>query len=126
MAENINFPTIIKRLINDTSIGFRPAYAGARADVSLTPPHISPNYTALDATDGTMELQVHPTITSNLNPEQVFESNNGILHSSFSDVPTIIIQYWITARSIILTFMQDQQEEGYNVLYFTLFLTKAA
>ena len=73
-----------------------------------------------------MALQVHLMIASDLTPNQAFESDNGILHASSLDVPVITLQYWITTRSILPTFTQDQQEAGYKVLYFTPFLTKAA
>ena len=73
-----------------------------------------------------MALQVHPTIPIDLTPEQAFEYDNGILHALLSEAPTITIQYWIMTRSIIPTFMQDQREAGYNILYFNPFLTKAA
>ena len=72
-----------------------------------------------------MALQAHPTIPSNLTPEQEFESDTGILHLSSSGSPTITFQYWITTRSIFRTFTQDRLEAGYNVLYFTPFSIKA-
>ena len=89
-------------------------------------PYIFPGSSDLDATTGTIELQVHSTTLSDLTPNQEFESNNSILRSLSPDIPTITLQYWITTRSILLTFMQDQQEAGYSVLYFTPFFTKEA
>ena len=71
-----------------------------------------------------MALQVHPR-TSDLTPEQVFESENGILYSSLSNVTTINLHYWITTRSILPPFTQYWQEVGYNILYFTPFSTEA-
>ena len=71
-----------------------------------------------------MVLQFHPTILSDLTPEQAFESNNGIIHVFSSDVPNITTQFWITTSSILSTFTQDWQGAGYNVLYFTPFSTK--
>ena len=73
-----------------------------------------------------MELCAHPTIPSDLTPEQVFESDTGILHASSSGDPTLTIQYWITTRSILSTFTQDIQEAGYDFLYFNPFSSKAA
>ena len=39
-----------------------------------------------------MALRVHPTIPSDLTPEQAFESDTSILHVSPSDVPTLNFQ----------------------------------
>ena len=73
-----------------------------------------------------MALRTHPMILSNLTPEQVFESDTGILHALLSGNLTLTIQYWITTRSILLTFTQDLQESVYDVLSFTLFSSEAA
>ena len=73
-----------------------------------------------------MALQAHPTILIDLTPDQVFDSDTVILHSSSSDTPTITFQYWITTRSILPTFTHYFQEAGYNVIYFTPFSTEAA
>ena len=72
-----------------------------------------------------MALCTHPTIPSNLTPEQAFESDTGILHEFSLDIPTLTLQYWIATRSILLKFTQDWQEAGYNVLYFTPFLNES-
>ena len=74
----------------------------------------------------TKALHVHPAIPSNLTPNQAFDSNTGILRALLSDVLTLTFKYWITTRSILTTFTQDCQEAGYEVLYLTPFLTKAA
>ena len=73
-----------------------------------------------------MALQACPAIPIDLTPKQVFESGTVILHFLSLDAPTITFQYWITTRSIIPMFVQNCQEAGYNVLYFTPFSTKAA
>ena len=73
-----------------------------------------------------MALRVNPTIPSDLTPEQAFESDTDILHSSLSGDPILTIQCSITSRSILPTFTQDRQEGGYNVLYFTPFYSEAA
>ena len=90
------------------------------------PPHLCPNSPHRDAPTGTMALCTHPTILSNLTPEQAFKSDTGILHASFLDAPTLTLQYWITTGSILPKFTQDIQEAGYDVLYFTFFSTEAA
>ena len=79
----------------------------------------------INATAITMVLQLHLTITSDLMPLQDSRSYTGILHVLLLDVLTITLHYWITIRSIISTFTQYWQETGYNVIYFTLFSTKA-
>ena len=68
-----------------------------------------------------MTLHAHPTIPSKITPEQAFKCNTGNPHALSSVDPTLTIQYWITTRSILLTFTQDLQEAGYDVLYFTPF-----
>ena len=73
-----------------------------------------------------MALRAHPIIPSNLTQEQVFKSNTGILHMSSSDTQTPKIHYWITNQSILLTFTQDQQEAGYDIIYFTPSSSEAA
>ena len=50
----------------------------------MTPPHLCPDPSALDAPAGTMALRAHPTITIDLTPEQAFQSDTGILHASLS------------------------------------------
>ena len=45
-----------------------------------------------------MALRAHPTIPSNLTPEQALESDTGILHESLSGDLTLTIQSWITTR----------------------------
>ena len=92
----------------------------------MTPPHFCPDSSAIDAPAGTMTLCTHPTIPSDLTPEQALESDTGILHASLLYVPTLTLQYWITIRSILPNFTQDRQDAGYEVLYFTPFSTKAA
>ena len=63
-----------------------------------------------------MALRAHPMITSDLTPEQAFESDSGILHESSSGDPTLTVHYWITTRSILPTFACKHIEAGYNVL----------
>ena len=63
-----------------------------------------------------MALRSHPTIPSDLTPEQEFDFNTGILHASSSGDPTLTIQHWIKTRSILLMFTQYHQEAGYDVL----------
>ena len=103
-----------------------PSYAGAIADGFLTPPHICPNSSARYSPAVTMALCVHPNIPSNLTPKQVFESNTGILHALLSGNMNLTLKYWITTRSILLTFTQYLQEAGYDVLSFTPFSSEAA
>ena len=92
----------------------------------MTPPYICPYSSALDVPSVTKALHVHPAIPSNLTPNQAFDSDTGILCALLSDVLTLTFKYWITTRSILTTFTQDCQEAGYDVLYLTPFLTKAA
>ena len=73
-----------------------------------------------------MVLHAHPTISSNLVQEQVFESNTGILHSSPSETLSLTLQYCITTRSILPTFTQYFQEAGYDILYFKPFSSEAS
>ena len=73
-----------------------------------------------------MALHAHPTILSDLTQEHVFESDTGILHASSSNKHTPILHYCITTSSIFLTFTQDQQEAGNNIIYFTPFSSEAA
>ena len=73
-----------------------------------------------------MAVRAHAKITSDLTPEQVFESNTIILHALLVGDPTLAIQYCITTRSILLTFTQDLQEAKYDILYFTPFSSEAA
>ena len=89
------------------------------------PLYLCPDSSTLDVTAKTMALQFHPMIMSDITPEQVFQSDSGILHALLLDVPKITLQYWITTMSIIMMFKQYRQEAGYKVLYFTPFLTKA-
>ena len=73
-----------------------------------------------------MALHAHPTIPSNLTPEQVFKSDTGILHAFSSGEPTPTVQYWITTRSILPTLTRDPLKYGYDVISFTLFSSEAA
>ena len=73
-----------------------------------------------------MALCAHPSITSDLTPEQSFKYDTGILHASLSGNLILTLQYWITTRSILRTFTQDHQEASYDVLYFTPFSTDGA
>ena len=73
-----------------------------------------------------MALRAHPTIPSDLTPEQAFESDTGVLHSSLSGDPTLSVRYWITTRSIIQTFARNRLEAGYNMLYYASFSSEAA
>ena len=73
-----------------------------------------------------MALRAHPTILSDLTPEQSFESDTGILYALSLGNPTITLQYWITTRSILPKFTQDRQEAGYDALYFNPFSSEAA
>ena len=89
------------------------------------PPHICPDSSAQDAPSGMMALRTHRTIPSDLTPEQAFESDTGILYASSPGDPTLTLQYWITKKSILLTFTQFLKEVGYYVLYFTMFSSEA-
>ena len=62
-----------------------------------------------------MALRTHPMIPSELTPEQAFESNTGILHASSLGDPTLSVCYWITTRSILLTFTRNCLKAGYDV-----------
>ena len=66
-----------------------------------------------------MALRAHPTILGDLAPKQAFKSDTTILYALSSGDPTLTLQYWIPARSILPTFTQDHQEAGYDVLYST-------
>ena len=71
-----------------------------------------------------MVIQFHSTIPRNLTPEKFFEFNNGILHVSLSYVLIITLQYYIKTSSILLKFTECWQGAGFDVLYFTSFLTE--
>ena len=73
-----------------------------------------------------MAMRFHPTIPSDLTPKQAFNYDTGILHASSLGDLTLIVQYWITARSILPTFTKDRHEAVYYVLSFTLFYSEAA
>ena len=92
----------------------------------MSPPHLCSNSSTRDAPAGTMEMHAHPTVPRNLTQEKVFESGTGILHVFSSDTPTLALHYWITTRSILPMFMQNFQEAGYDIIYFTPFLSEAA
>ena len=71
------------------------------------PPYLITNSSDLEAPTGIMDLRAHPTIPIDLTPEQLFESDTGILDALSSDVLTLSLQYWITTRSILPMFTQD-------------------
>ena len=73
-----------------------------------------------------MALRAHPTIPSDLTPEQVFYFDTSILHALWSGMPTLIIRYWITKRFILLTFARDRLEAGYNLISYTPFSSEVA
>ena len=73
-----------------------------------------------------MVLRAHSTILSDLTNKQYFELDTGILNALSLGDPTLTIQYWITTRSILPTSTQYRQEDGYNVLYFTLSSSEVA
>ena len=73
-----------------------------------------------------MALCAHPTITSNLTPEQAFDSNTGIVHALLLGDQTLTVWYGIIKVSILLTFTRDRHKAGYDVLSFTLFYSEAA
>ena len=73
-----------------------------------------------------MALRDKPTIPSDIMPEQVFESNNGILHALSSGDPTLSVCYWITTWSILQTFDRNRLESGYDILSYTPFSSEAA
>ena len=72
-----------------------------------------------------MALRAYPTIPSDLTQEQVFKSDTIILHTTSSDT-NLKLQYWITTRSILLTFAQDRREPGFTAIYFNPFSSKSA
>ena len=67
-----------------------------------------------------------PRFRSDLTPEQVFESDTGILHASLSGNPTLSVRYWIMTQSILPTFTRNRLESGYDVLSYTPFSSEAA
>ena len=72
-----------------------------------------------------MALRAHPTIPSNLTPEQAFDSNTGVLNSLSSGNPTISVCYWITTLLILPTFAINRLEAGYDILHYTPFSSEA-
>ena len=85
-----------------------------------------PRFLCPTATAVMMALRAHPTIPSNLMPEQAFESDTGVPHASLSSDPTLSVCYWITTHSILQTFASNQLEAGYDILYYTPFSLEAA
>ena len=73
-----------------------------------------------------MALRAHPTIPSDLTPEQAFDSNTGFLRASSSGNPTLSVRYWITTRLILQIFSRNRLEDGYDILYYTPFSSEAA
>ena len=122
IIENKQFPHSHKKLPINIIYRLSPWYAGARAKGFLMPSHIWPDSSTLDAPSVTMALRAHPTIPSNLTPK----SNTGILRPLSLGNLTLTLKYWITKSSTLLTFTQDHQEAGCNVLYFTMFSSEAA
>ena len=73
-----------------------------------------------------MALHAHPTILIDLMPEQVLESDTGILHASSSGDLTLTVHYWITTRSILPIFARNRLEAGYDVISYTPFSSEPA
>ena len=118
------FLILLEIQIYATPLGYRPQYAGTRADGLLQPPHICPDYSAVNEPAVTRLLQDHLTVQINLPAAQATASNTGILYVLSLAVPNITHQFWITPRDTLLAFTQDFQKLGYNAINFDRSLPK--